>query len=166
LKGNATLNQPFLDKKKSENNLSNDNSVGLITNKTGKIYLKSPYKSKHSSKSNANLKSYISNENYLKLLTRNTNVASVYKNKVNKENKLNNSSNNNSNESGKNKNLKSMNFSNKELSSFSPIKNKKIYLKKNNDNLNNNNISNNNNNDLNKLQLINELNLIDDDKEE
>ena len=169
LKGNATLNQPFLDKKKSENNLSNDNSVGLITNKTGKIYLKSPYKSKHSSKSNANLKSYISNENYLKLLTRNTNVASVYKNKVNKENKLNNSSNNNSNESGKNKNLKSMNFSNKELSSFSPIRNKKFYLKKNNDNLNNNsnnNNNNNNNNDLNKLQLINELNLIDDDKEE
>jgi hypothetical protein len=167
LKGNATLNQPFLDKKKSENNLSNDNSIGLINNKTGKIYLKSPYKSKHSSKSNANLKSYISNENYLKLLTRNTNVASVYKNKVNKENKLNNSSNN-SNENGRNKNLKSMNFSNKELSSFSPIKNKKIYLKKNNDNLNNNNISNNNNNnnDLNKLQLINELNLIDDDKEE
>ena len=171
--GNATLNKPFLDNKNSENNLSNDNSIGLINNKRGKIYLKSPYKSKHSSKSNANLKSYISNEDYLKLLTRNTNVASVYKNKVNKENKLNNSSNNN-NENGKNKNSKSMNIDKnqkidlykiKDVSSFSPIRNKKFYLKKNTDNLNNN-TNNCNNNNLNKLQLINELNLIDDDKDE
>ena len=53
----------------------------------------------------------------------------------------------------------------KDVSSFSPIRNKKFYLKKNNDNLNNN-INTCNNNNLNKLQLINELNLIDDDKEE